>query len=142
MALLEIDNDKLSYIKEQVKKSYPHECCGLLVGINTSERRVVEVCPVQNKNFERAHDRYVIETRDFEKVDKEAAKKGFQIIGVYHSHPDHPAVPSVHDTEQVCSNWFLSYIIVAIEKGDKIDVKSWVFNEEKKQFEEEEIKLC
>ena len=78
--MLEIDNDKLSYIKEQVKKSYPHECCGLLVGINTSERRVVEVCPVQNKNFERAHDRYVIETRDFEKVDKEAAKKVFKSL--------------------------------------------------------------
>ncbi|HHT9109153.1 MAG TPA: M67 family metallopeptidase [Candidatus Wunengus sp. YC63] len=138
--MLGIDNDKLCFIKELVKKSYPLECCGLLIGTNTSEKRVVEVCPVQNKNFERAHDRYVIEKDDFEKVDKEAVKKGLQIIGVYHSHPDHPAVPSVYDTEHACS-WF-SYIIVAIEKGEEFDTKSWVFNEGKKQFEEEEIKVC
>lgn len=139
MTLLCIGNDKLREIEEQVKKSYPLECCGLLIGTNTSEKKVVEVRPVQNKNFERAHDRYVIERGDFEKVDREAVKSGLQIIGVYHSHPDHPAIPSAYDADHACS-WF-SYIIVAIENGEKTDIKSWVFDEKKKQFEEEEIKI-
>lgn len=137
--MLCIDNDKLCDIENQVKKSYPNECCGLLIGTNTSEKRVVEVRPVPNKNFERAHDRYVIERKDFERIDKEAVKNGLQIIGVYHSHPDHPPIPSLYDTEHACS-WF-SYIIVAVEGGEKTDIKSWIFNEEKKLFEEEKINL-
>jgi len=138
--LLGINNDNLRYIKELAKKSYPRECCGLLVGTNSPEKKVVDVRPAQNRNFERAHDRYVIERDEFEKIDKEAVKKGLQIIGVYHSHPDHPAVPSVYDTEHACS-WF-SYIIVAVEKGEIADIKSWAFSEEKKQFEEEKINLA
>ncbi|MEP9411016.1 MAG: M67 family metallopeptidase [Candidatus Brocadia sp.] len=137
--MLYIGNDKLREIEEQVKKSYPLECCGLLIGTNTGGKKVVGVRPVQNKNFERAHDRYVIERGDFERVDREAVKNGLQIIGVYHSHPDHPAIPSAYDTEHACS-WF-SYIIVAVEGGEKTDIKSWVFDEEKKRFKEEEINL-
>ncbi|KXK30660.1 MAG: hypothetical protein UZ01_01329 [Candidatus Brocadia sinica] len=135
--MLRIDNDKLREIEEQVKKSYPSECCGLLIGVNTFEKRVVEVRHVQNKNTERTHDRYEIEGKEFLKIDREATKKGLQIIGIYHSHPDHPAIPSVFDTEHA---WFgYSYMIAAIENGARIEIKSWVFDEEKKQFKEEEI---
>ncbi|MCR4320525.1 MAG: M67 family metallopeptidase [Candidatus Brocadiaceae bacterium] len=138
--MLGIDNDKLHFIKDQVKKSYPYECCGLLIGTDTSEKKVVEVRPVQNKNAERTHDRYEIEGKEFVKIDKEASKKGLQIIGIYHSHPDHPAIPSAYDTEHAWAGY--SYMIAAVEKGEAIDIRSWLFNEEKKQFEEEEIKLC
>lgn len=136
--MLRISSEKLRYIESLTKKSYPSECCGLLVGTDYPEKRVVEVCPVPNGNVERAHDRFVIDRCDFEKVDKNATKNGLQIIGVYHSHPDHPAVPSQYDKDHACS-WF-SYIIVAVEKGEKTEVKSWVFREEDRQFEEEEIK--
>jgi proteasome lid subunit RPN8/RPN11 len=136
---IDIHHDKLQYIKELAKKSYPYECCGLLIGVNSSEKRVVEVRPAQNWNVERAHDRYVIDRKEFEKIDKEAVKKGLQIIGVYHSHPDHPAVPSAYDAEHACS-WF-SYIIVAVENGETTDIKSWIFSEKKRQFEEEKINL-
>ncbi|MCR4291600.1 MAG: M67 family metallopeptidase [Candidatus Kuenenia sp.] len=138
--MLGIDNDTLRFIKDLVKKSYPYECCGLLIGTNTSGKKVVEVRPVQNKNTERTHDRYEIEDKEFLKIDKEASKKGLQIIGIYHSHPDHPAIPSAYDTEHAWAGY--SYMIAAVEKGEAIDIRSWLFNEEKKQFEEEEIKLC
>lgn len=138
--MLGIDNDKLCFVKELVKKSYPYECCGLLIGMNTSDKKVVDVRPVQNKNTERTHDRYEIEGKEFVKIDKEASKKGLQIIGIYHSHPDHPAIPSVYDTEHAWVGY--SYMIAAVEKGEATDIRSWIFNEEKKQFEEEEIKLC
>ena len=138
--MLCIDDSKFRDIENQVKKSYPLECCGLLIGTNTSEKKVVEVRPVQNKNTERTHDRYEIEGREFAKIDKEATKNCLQIIGIYHSHPDHPALPSVYDTEHAWAGY--SYMIAAIEKGEKIEVRSWVFNEEKKQFEEEKISVC
>ena len=135
--MLGISSDGIQSIKDLAKKSYPNECCGLLIGVNTAEKKVMEVRPVRNWNAERSHDRYVIERKEFEKVDKEAVKKGLQIIGVYHSHPDHPAIPSAYDAEHACS-WF-SYIIVAVENGVPTDVRSWIFNEEKRQFEEEKI---
>jgi proteasome lid subunit RPN8/RPN11 len=138
--LLHIDKSKIRDIENQVKKSYPFECCGLLVGTNTSEKKVVDVCPVHNKNTERTHDRYEIDGREFVRIDREYSKKGLQIIGIYHSHPDHPSMPSVYDTNHAWSGY--SYMIIAIEKGEKIDIRSWVFHEEEKQFREEEIQVC
>ncbi len=137
--LLSINNNKLDDIKNQVKRSYPLECCGLLIGTNTSEKKVVEVRQVENKNTERTHDRYEIEGKEFMKVDKEAKKKGLQIIGIYHSHPDHPAVPSAFDTDHAWAGY--SYMIIAIEKREKVDIRSWIFNDEKRQFDEEEINI-
>lgn len=137
--MLSIDNDKLREIEHQAKKSYPLECCGLLIGTNTSEKKVIEVRPVQNKNTERTHDRYEIEGKEFTKIDKESAKKGLQIIGIYHSHPDHPAIPSAFDTEHAWAGY--SYMIASVENGSKIEIRAWVFDEEKKEFEEEEIHL-
>ena len=137
--MLCISDDKLCDIKNEVKKTYPFECCGFLVGINTSEKKVVEVFPVQNNNIEITHDRYEIDGKEFIKVDKEAAKKGLQIIGIYHSHPDHPAIPSAYDAQ--CAWGGYSYMIAAIEKGKKIEIRSWIFDEKKKQFEEEKINL-
>ncbi|MBU6390831.1 MAG: M67 family metallopeptidase [Planctomycetota bacterium] len=137
--MLCIDDSKFRDIENQVKKSYPLECCGLLIGANTSEKKVFEVRPTKNWNVERAHDRYVIDSKEFNKIDKETRKKGLQIIGIYHSHPDHPAMPSAYDTEHAWAGY--SYMIAAIEKGEKIEVRSWIFNEEKKQFEEEKISV-
>ena len=68
--MLCINADNLSNIENQVKKNYPYECCGLLLGTNTSEKKVVEVRPVQNKNKERTHDRYEIDGKEFAKIDR------------------------------------------------------------------------
>jgi len=135
--LLYINSVRLREIKDLVKKNYPYECCGLLIGTNLSEKKVIEVRPVENKNKERTHDRYEIDGKDFVKIDKESNKKGFSIIGIFHSHPDHPPLPSAYDTEHAWAGY--SYMIAAIENGEKIDIRSWVFNEERKQFDEEEI---
>jgi len=132
-----IDNNNLHEIKLYAKKSYPNECCGFLLGTNTSEKKVVKVCPVKNTNMDRTHDRFSIDGRDFAKIDREAAKKGLQIIGIYHSHPDHPAAPSAFDTENAWVGY--SYVIAAVEKGEVVDIKSWVFDEKAKQFEQETV---
>ncbi|MGQ3684201.1 MAG: Mov34/MPN/PAD-1 family protein [Candidatus Loosdrechtia sp.] len=137
--MLFINKNEFHEIEEQVKKNYPLECCGLLLGKYIPEKRVIEIYPAQNKNTERTHDRYEIDGKEFASMDREAGKKGLQIIGIYHSHPDHPPVPSAFDTERAWPGY--SYIIIAIEKGRKIEARSWVFDEVKKQFEEEEIRI-
>ncbi|MBM4053259.1 MAG: M67 family metallopeptidase [Planctomycetes bacterium] len=135
--MLYVSKNDLNIIKNEVIKSYPSECCGLLVGRNAAEKKVVEIYPVQNKNTERTHDRYEISGKDFMRVDRSASKKGLQIIGIYHSHPDHPAVPSAFDKENAWSSY--SYMIISVEKREDIEFRSWVFNEERKLFIEEKI---
>lgn len=135
--MLCIDAHMFREIGNEAKKSYPMECCGLLIGTNTSEKMVVEVRSIQNTNTERTHDRYEINGREFDKADKAAKRKGLQIIGIYHSHPDHPAIPSAFDTEHAWCGY--SYLIAAVEKGELFGARSWVFDEDKKQFQEEEI---
>lgn len=135
--MLHIGENELNSIKNEVIRNYPLECCGLLVGTNTSEKRVVEIYPVQNKNTERTQDRYEISGKDFMKTDRNVSKKGLQIIGIYHSHPDHPAVPSAFDTENAWSSY--SYMIVSVEKRKDIEFRSWVFDEKRKLFIEEKI---
>lgn len=135
--MLHIGKNELNTIKNEVIKNYPSECCGLLVGMNTSEKRIVEVHTVQNKNTERTQDRYEISGKDFMKTDRNASKKGLQIIGIYHSHPDHPAVPSAFDTENAWSGY--SYVIVSVEKRKDIEFRAWIFDEKRKLFIEEKI---
>jgi proteasome lid subunit RPN8/RPN11 len=127
---------------KEAKTAYPYECCGLLVGNNNDTGKVVrEIYPVENKNKGRAEDRYEIDPKEFDKTDREATKKGFNIIGIYHSHPDHPADPSAFDKE--CANVWTeySYIIISIKNGKEEELKSWCFDSGKQEIEEEEVKI-
>ncbi|OIO61240.1 MAG: hypothetical protein COX57_07525 [Alphaproteobacteria bacterium CG_4_10_14_0_2_um_filter_63_37] len=87
-------------MQEQAEQTYPHECCGLLVG--RSSKGVIEAfqaCPVDNLNNERAHDRFDLDPQGFQRVDRQARAEKLEIVGVYHSHPDHPARPSETDRQ-------------------------------------------
>lgn len=127
---------------KEAKNAYPHECCGLLVGNSNETGKVVhEIYPVENKNKVRAEDRYEIDPKEFDKRDREATKKGWNIIGIYHSHPDHPAVPSAFDKE--CANAWTeySYIIISVNNGVEEELKSWYFDSEKREVVEEKLKI-
>jgi proteasome lid subunit RPN8/RPN11 len=127
---------------KEAKTAYPYECCGLLVGNNNDTGKVVhEIYPVENKNKVRAEDRYEIDPKEFDKIDREATKKEFNIIGIYHSHPDHPTDPSAFDKE--CANVWTeySYIIISVKNEKEEELKSWCFNSEKQEIEEEKVKI-
>lgn len=76
---------------------------------------------------------------EFNQADKDARKSGYDIIGIYHSHPDHPPRPSNFDAERAWAGY--SYFIIAVKNGKKETLISWVFDEAKKGFDEEEIKI-
>jgi proteasome lid subunit RPN8/RPN11 len=107
-----------------VAEGYPHEVCGLLVGRVDGERVAVErVAKARNLNHERAHDRYQLDPEDFLAVDREARADDLEIVGIWHSHPDCPARPSVTDLEAAWEGW--SYLILEAAGGETVDHRSW-----------------
>lgn len=127
---------------QEAKTAYPHECCGLIAGkINDSGKAVHDVYPVENKNKVRAADRYEIDSKEFDRIDREASEKGWNIIGIYHSHPDHPAEPSAFDKE-CASVWTeYSYVIISVKDGVDDELRCWRYDSGKRDTEEEKVKI-
>lgn len=137
--MIKINNKNIEKIKKFVKEAYPHECCGLLVGkLTGNDKEVVEVHELTNINTERANDRYEVDPKEYMEIDRETASRKLSIVGIYHSHPDHPSKPSEFDAGRAWEGY--SYVIIAIAKGTDFEIKSWIFNESIKTFNEEEIK--
>ena len=82
---------------EHLKGVYPYEGCGLMLGKGD---RITKVCSVENRRKERANDRYEMDGRDILRIEKEASSEGLDVVGFFHSHPDHPDRPSEFDRER------------------------------------------
>jgi proteasome lid subunit RPN8/RPN11 len=104
-------------------EGYPDEICGVMLG-TLADRVVTDVRRARNIIVERSRDRYEIDPRDHIRIQREADDAGFDIIGYYHSHPDHPAQASRFDTERAWSGYV--YVIVAIEEGHPVDANAFV----------------
>jgi proteasome lid subunit RPN8/RPN11 len=129
-------------IREEGEKAYPDECCGFLLGRFNDDggRRAETIIPVANaREAEEQYHRFVIRPEDFMRAEKEARRQNRDIIGIYHSHPDHPARPSEYDREQAMP--FYSYVIVAVEAGRAAELTSWELADNREQFFEEEATI-
>jgi proteasome lid subunit RPN8/RPN11 len=107
--------------------AYPHEGCGLLVGTPGAVPAVVEVTSARNLNSERAHDRYLLDPADFVAADREARSRGLDVIGFWHSHPDHPAQPSAFDTQHAWHDYV--YAICAVTHGEATALRTFALRE-------------
>ena len=141
--MLRLSAKHLEEIERHAEREYPHECCGLLVGRIEAEgrtREVLEIYPVSNaweKTGERSH-RMLISPRDYMRAERLFSARGLGVVGDYHSHPDHPAVPSQFDLEH--APWpTMSYIVVSVVEGRAADLRSWEMDAERTRFEEEPI---
>ncbi len=115
---------------------YPREACGLLVGrLQPDATHVRQVFPVRNLNVERARDRYELDPDEHARVAAAARLEGLDIVGVWHSHPDHPARPSETDRAAAWEGW--SYVIASVSPGGLQDLRSWRLQDGR--FEEEDI---
>jgi len=114
-------------MQDWARAGYPSETCGILIGrCGGEEAEVEEVTAGRNLNVERARDRYELDPADLLAADEAARHRGLEIIGVWHSHPDHPAVPSETDRAQAWRGW--SYVIVSVSRGGVEDLRSWRLN--------------
>ncbi|HLE62366.1 MAG TPA: M67 family metallopeptidase [Pyrinomonadaceae bacterium] len=122
------------------ERDYPHECCGLLLGQfdNGGLKVACETYSISNAREETAkRNRFLITPEELLRGERYAAQKLLDVIGFYHSHPDHPAVPSDYDREHAWPT--LSYIIVSVRAGHATDVNSWTLKPDRSAFEQEEV---
>jgi len=124
------------------ERDYPHECCGLLLGsfADGGGKAISEVYPISNAREEQAkRNRFLIRPEELLRGERYAESKGLAVVGFYHSHPDHPAVPSQYDLEHA---WpMFSYVVVAISAGAVQDLRSWEMEPDRSRFNEEEISV-
>lgn len=117
--------------------AFPDECCGFLFGKEEGEERIVTAMQVViNAKEGDKRRRFAIAPKDYLRAEMFADNNGLQLLGVYHSHPNHPAVPSEHD--RVAAQPYFSYIIVSIIDNEWNSTHSWRLNGEQ-QFEEEQV---
>jgi proteasome lid subunit RPN8/RPN11 len=128
-------------IRREGEKAYPNECCGVLLGtlLDDNRKQVENILSIENKREEaEQYHRFEIQSEDYMRAEKEARSQGRDVLGFYHSHPDHPAKPSGFDQDHALP--FYSYIIVGVEKGTAAALTSWELTTDRSQFLEEEIK--
>lgn len=135
MSLL-LTTDANLEIRKQLEAGYPNEACGFLLGVLLRETKVITRAVRANNISEENQKRFfLIDPLDYLKVEKNALRDGLRLLGIYHSHPDHPAIPSQHDLEFAQPDF--SYIILSVKNGVTVDLKSYLLNEEK--FIEERV---
>lgn len=151
---LRIRQKHVDAIRQHGARDYPNECCGIMLGREVDGAKVVrELAPIPNLRQEQARaeevlplaepgreserNRFLMDPKEVARVEAEARAHGLDIVGYYHSHPDHPARPSEYDREHA---WpWVSYVIIRIEEGKPRDYASWVLSDDRSQFESEPI---
>jgi proteasome lid subunit RPN8/RPN11 len=135
---LVLNKDLMDKMVAHALDSYPLECCGFVFGCDQLDGRIItEVHIVSNNQQGDQRRRFEIDPRDYLKAERYALEKEITLLGIYHSHPDHPAVPSKHDLKQAVP--FFSYLILSTEEKQVKKITSWQLYHE--QFEEEEIEI-
>jgi len=125
-------------IHQHGAEGYPHEICGIMLG-SSAGRHVAEVRRARNIVVERARDRYEIDPHDHIRIQREADAAGLDIVGYYHSHPDHPAQASRFDTERAWSGYV--YVIVAVNEGQAVDTNAFVADADGGPFRPEPLEI-
>src|SRR5690349_20961130 len=124
--MLTIRKEEYDTLRSHGEHAYPFECCGVLLGRFRDRDRVVEaIVQCGNTRTDRPQDRYTIDPKELISVQRQATGKGLEIVGFYHSHPDHPAQWSQTDLAE--AHWLgCSYVITSVEKGSAQRTNSFV----------------
>jgi proteasome lid subunit RPN8/RPN11 len=140
-----ISEKLIDEIKLESEKIYPNECCGIIFGRLLSDSNIKcgeSLQSISNSfNDDERYHRFLIQSEDMMRAERFARKNEIDIVGFYHSHPDCEAVPSEYDRSHALPVY--SYIIVSVEKGEAVDVKSWELTENvfysEKMYEKEDV---
>jgi proteasome lid subunit RPN8/RPN11 len=126
------------------RSGYPYEVCGILLGRGPADlRRVEEVVSVTNRETEAPRVRYQIAPEDQIRVQREARERGWEVVGYYHSHPDHPARPSETDRRIAAEGLSdgVIYVVIGVERGERATPTAWVFRDAAQAFDEEPFEV-
>lgn len=134
-------NDHLAErIRAHGSATYPHECCGALLGKDSeADRDVRELFALVNRRDDSPQNRFAITPEDYRAAERAAHQRGLELVGWYHSHPDHPARPSEYDREHAWP-WY-SYVILGVAARHPGEMTSWRLADDRARFDEEEIEV-
>jgi proteasome lid subunit RPN8/RPN11 len=137
--MLKLEPGLHEQIRGQAAEAYPEECCGFLLGVPVaSHKSVQKLLVLPNSSPENRARRYVVSPDAYRSAEQAAEKEGFEILGIYHSHPDHPSRPSQFDLDHALPSW--SYIIVSVDRGTSAEMSSWVLMDDRSAFASEELR--
>jgi len=133
--VLVIGNAHEREIREHGARAYPNECCGAILGVvsESDEKIVRALLPLSNRREgEAARTRFLVTAEDYRWAEQQARAQGLEILGFYHSHPDHPARPSEFDRDHAWP-WY-SYIVVRVAAGRAEEMTNWVLADDRSEF--------
>ena len=133
-ARLVLDAGIAQAIRRHGEQAYPHECCGALVGRNDSAAAVVAL---PNTTEEGPRRRFLVRPSDYRLAEQRAGELGAELLGFYHSHPDHPARPSQYDLDHAWPNF--AYVIVSVAAGAAADMTVWWLKDDRTTFEKGDL---
>jgi proteasome lid subunit RPN8/RPN11 len=151
---LRLSRGLLRAVRDHAAREYPNECCGMLLGrVEGGAREALEaipltnlraepgggedILPLESPGMESERNRFLIDPREQLRVEKEARARELEVLGYYHSHPDHPARPSIYDRDHAWP-WY-AYVIVSVERGEAQEVTCWVLTADRSRFDPEPL---
>jgi proteasome lid subunit RPN8/RPN11 len=150
---LKMSTEIAQKIRQHGTETYPHECCGALLGRDATSadgtasaggvqlplREILALFPLVNRREDSPHNRFAVTAEDVRGAEKAAREKKLDVVGWYHSHPDHPARPSQYDREHAWP-WY-SYVIVSVTGGKPAEMTSWRLSDDRSEYACEEIAI-
>lgn len=137
--MIELGPGVLDAIRRHGEDAYPEECCGVVLGrVQGSERQIVAAVRLANSRPDERQRRFLITPDDYRAAEAEATGRGLELVGFYHSHPDHPARPSEYDREHALP-WH-SYLVLAVRQGSAAECTSWILSADRARFDAEELR--
>lgn len=127
-------------IRAHARAEYPHECCGALLGTEQGETRLItQIIRLANERTDERERRFYVSPQQVLMAERQARAAGLLLLGFYHSHPNHPAVPSEYDREHALP--YYSYPIVSVIQGEPVELRSWRLKEDRTGFAEEPLEV-
>ena len=138
--MIDIPEELIQQIHLHGERIYPEECCGMMLGIQHDRLQIVQtILPIDNSQEANRQRRFLITPEQYRNAEKNAIEMQLDLLGFYHSHPDHPAVPSAFDSEHALP-WF-TYVIVSIIDGKARTISAWVLSEDRQSFDERPLNI-
>ncbi len=138
--MITLDNSLLNQIFESGKNFYPEECCGALLGHTENDEQVVEkIFVIHNSQSQNRSHRFLISPDQYKAAEKIADENHLELLGFYHSHPDHTAKPSEFDLNHAWP-WFI-YLIFSVNNGEPGDFTAWLLADNREKFEQQDIQV-
>jgi proteasome lid subunit RPN8/RPN11 len=125
-------------ICDHARETFPNECCGFLYGNENDKRIIMKTLEINNAKTGNQHDRFEIDAMDYQYGEEFATQNSIHFLGIYHSHPNHPALPSAYDLKRAFP--YFSYIILSLDHKEVLDIRSWKLGKDH-SFEEEQVHI-